>query len=146
MVRMHLFIIDGSTKNPCIGCSGNHSAKVSQFIHNECFYSKNKGHIAKVCGKKARSESKADPHQTHLIKKEERSLQSDKDLHIFQVSKPKPTPLFKVEIFISETPVQMVTGASISLINLNTCNDVKADKNEAKFSINDFFSKCDQIR
>ena len=89
-----VYELDDSKKNPCVCCAGNHSTKVRQFIDKECFYCQNKGHTTKVCRKKTRTEFKMDSQQINLVKKEEQSFQSDEDLHnIFQVSKPKPTPL-----------------------------------------------------
>lgn len=49
---------------------------------------------------------------------------------IFQVSRPKPVP--SLEIDISETLIQMEvdTGASISLLNFSTYNEIKVEENE----------------
>ena len=80
-----------------------------------------------------KTESKTDSHQTKLVTEEESSLQPNEDLcSIFQVSKPKHTPLLKIKIIVNETPVQMKvnTGASISLLNFNTYNALKAEENE----------------
>ena len=51
-------------------------------------------------------------------------------MHDIQVSKPKPVP--SLQININETLIQMEvdTGASNSLLNFSTCNDIKAEENE----------------
>ena len=39
----------------CYRCVGNHAAKSCPFIDKKCFYCPNKGHINKVCRKKAKA-------------------------------------------------------------------------------------------
>lgn len=96
------------------------------------FISRIRNTLKKLSEKRWR-QSKTDSHQTKLVTEEESSLQPNEDLcSIFQVSKPKHTPLLKIKIIVNETPVQMKvnTGASISLLNFNTYNALKAEENE----------------
>ena len=75
--------------------------------------------------KKAKAKLKANPRPTNNVNEEENSLQCDKKFYVFQVTKPKSTPLIKVEIIIDGTLVNMEvdTGAFISLLNLQGCEN-----------------------
>ena len=46
--------------------------QVYNLIDKECFCCKNRGHIAKACQKKAKAESKANPHPTNITMKSEK--------------------------------------------------------------------------
>ena len=45
-------------KSPCFRCGGNHSAQACRFKEMNCFYCKQKGHIADRCPNRNRSQSR----------------------------------------------------------------------------------------
>ena len=45
-------------KSSCFRCGGNHSAQTCRFKELNCFYCKQKGHIAKRCPNRIRSKSR----------------------------------------------------------------------------------------
>ena len=91
----------------------------------ECFYCHNKGHASKVCHKKAKANKVI---VSNVVQTKENSTKVDNDefYGIYSLSMLR-NPLLVVEAKISGADVKMEvdTGASKSIINMETYNTIK---------------------
>ena len=109
----------------CYQCDGNHAAKSCPFIDKECFYCYNKGHTSKVCRKKAKA-IKVKVNNVVQTKENSTEVDDDEFYDIYSLSMSRNPPLV-VEAKINGTDVKMEvdTGASKSIINMETYNTTK---------------------
>ena len=109
----------------CYRCDGNHAAKSCLFIDKGCFYSHNKGHTSKVCPKKAKT-NKVKVNNVVHTKENSTEVDDDEFYDIYSLSMLRNPPLV-VEAQINGTDINMEvdTGASRSIINMETYNAVK---------------------
>ena len=109
----------------CYRCDGNYAAKSCGFINKECFYCHNKGHTRKVCHKKAKANKVI---VSNVVQTKENSIKVDDDefYDIYSLSMLR-NPLLVVEAKINGADVKMEvnTGASRSIINMETYNTIK---------------------
>ena len=110
-------------EQPCYRCKGSHRPKVCPFINKECYFCKAKGHVEKVCRKKARA-NKNNAYTSNVVVETE---ESEEDLFSIYHLSHKPTPPIKLNIVINNctVPIEVDTGASISLLNWTTFEKVK---------------------
>ena len=109
----------------CYQCDGNHAAKSCPFIDKECFYCYNKGHTSKVCRKRAKA-IKVKVNNVVQTKENSTEVDDDEFYDIYSLSMSRNPPLV-VEAKINGTDVKMEvdTGASKSIINMETYNTTK---------------------
>ena len=120
-----------SQNSKCFRCSGQHNPKVCPFIDKECFFCKNKGHTSKVCRKKAKSNLPTQQF-SNVISETTDEGQSDEDFFtIYQLDHKKSTQPIVITFSIENQniPVEIDTGASISLINWETFKKINCKSN-----------------
>ena len=118
----------------CYQCDRNHAAKSCPFINKECFYCHNKGHTSKVCCKMAKANKVK---VINVVQSKENSTEADDDefFDIYSLSMARNLPLV-VEAKMNGTDIKMEvnTGASTSIINMETYNAIKCKSNSLKFT------------
>ena len=118
----------------CYRCGGPHLDTECQHKDTECKFCKKKGHLARICcSKKAdtnrppqehkKTARRANPQQTHSVVAMD-SLENDTDASaytLFNVSS-SPSKLFVVTVQINgaELPMEVDTGASLTMISKST--------------------------
>ena len=115
----------------CYRCAGQHNPKVCPFIDKECFFCKNKGHTSKVCRKKAKSNLPTQQF-SNVISETTDNDNSDDDLFsIYQLDHKKSSQPIIITIMIENqnVPIEIDTGASISLINWDTFKKINCKSN-----------------
>ena len=109
----------------CHRCDGNHAAKSRCFINKECLCCHNKGYTSKVCRKKAKANKVK---VNNVVQTKENSTKADdgESYDSYSLSMLGNPPLV-VEARISGTDIKMEvdTGASRSIINMETYNAIK---------------------
>ena len=115
----------GKTSKPCFRCGENHAPQTCRFKEEQCRYCKGKGHIMRVCKKKASDATKGNaPTQRsssqrlsvqYLNKQEEQ----DDEFQIFKIGQTAPEPSIIIPLEINGVPVPMEldTGASLTVIS-----------------------------
>ena len=114
----------------CYRCAGQHNPKVCPFIDKECFFCKNKGHTSKVCRRKAKSNLPTQ--QFSVISETTDNDNSDNDLFsVYQLDHKKSSQPIIITIMIENqnVPIEIDTGASISLINWDTFKKINCKSN-----------------
>ena len=100
----------------------------------ECFYCHNKGHTSKVCCKMAKANKVK---VNNVVQSKENSTEADDDefFDIYSLSMARNLPLV-VEAKMNGTDIKMEvnTGASTSIINMETYNAIKCKSNSLKFT------------
>ena len=101
------------------------TVKSCPFINKECFYCHNKGHTSKVCHKKAKT-NKVKVNNVVQTKENSTEVDDDEFYDIYSLSMSR-NPLLVVEAKINGTDVKVEvnTGASKSIINMETYNTIK---------------------
>ena len=119
-----------SQNSKCFRCSCQHNLKVCPFIDKECFFCKNKGHTSKVCRKKAKSNLPTQQF-SNVISETTDEGQSDEDfLTFYQLNHKSTRPIvITISIENQNIPVEIDTGASISLINWDMFNKINGKSN-----------------
>lgn len=120
--QMNAFKMSQKDNLSCYRCTGKHYPKVCPFINKECFFCKSKGHTEKVCRKKLKSQ-RQHTHPSNIVRESNESDENNEiDLLTIYHLNHKPTPPIIVEIEINNVvvPIEVDTGASTSLLNLET--------------------------
>ena len=115
----------------CYKCAGQHNPNVCPLIDKECFFCKNKGHTSKVCRKKAKLNLPTQQF-SNVISKTTDNDNSDDDLFsVYQLDhKTSRQPIIiTVMIENQNVPIEIDTGASISLINWDTFKKINCKSN-----------------
>ena len=115
----------------CYRCAGQHNPKVCPFIDKECFFCKNKGHTSKVCRKKAKSNLTTQQF-SYVISETTDNDNSDDDLFsIYQLDRKMSSQPIIITIMIENqnVPIEIDTGASISLIKWDTFKKINCKSN-----------------
>ena len=125
--------ISRSQGTKCFRCDNLHNPKSCPFIDKQCFFRGNKRHTSKVCRKKARS------NQHHVVKLSSNAVietipdenSVDDVFTIYQLRNSNPSTLITVFITIAnhKLPIEVDTGASISLLNWNTFQKLNCKSN-----------------
>ena len=125
--------ISRSQGTKCFRCDNLHNPKSCPFIDKQCFFCGNKGHASKVWRKKARS------NQNHVVKQSSNVVietipnenSEDDVFSIYQLRNSNPSTPITVFITIAnhKLPIEVDTGASISLLNWNTFQKLNCKSN-----------------
>lgn len=109
----------GNKERDCYRCGGKHHPSRCTFLDYECHYCKKKGHLAKVCRKKARKE-KGQPEQANVVVDED-SADHGEEYPMFHISSGSSKPLHvTVTVNGKQLTMEVDTGASVSIINQET--------------------------
>ena len=115
-----------SQNSKCFRCFGQHNPKVCPFTNKECFFCKNKGHTSKVCRKKAKSNLPTQQFSNVISETTDEGQSNEDFFTIYQLDHKKSTQPIVITISIENQniPVEIDTGASISLINWEMFNKI----------------------
>ena len=104
-------------------CDRNHIVKSCPSINKEYFYCHNKGHTRKFCCKEAKANNKVKVDNFVQMKGNSTKVDDDDKFYIFNLSTSRHL-LLVVEANINGTYIEMEvdTGASRSIINMETCH------------------------
>ena len=113
-------------QKPCFRCSGSHAPQVCRFKDERCRYCQFKGHIEKVCRKKAASTPTGRDPPTHshgkksvkMVEIENDGTEQD-EFKLFKVDQVAPEPSILIPLFIngSKMSMELDTGASVSVMS-----------------------------
>ena len=105
-----------ASNQECHRCGGRHDPARCNYKQYECHYCKKKGHLAKVCRKKAKDQDK--PEQAHVI---ETTTEDEREYTMFHVSTVSSKP-FQAMVKVNGIPVTMEIdmGASVWIISEET--------------------------
>ena len=115
----------------CFQCDNPHNLKLCPFIGKEFFFCKNNGHTSKVCRKKAKFLLPI-KHSSNVVSETTLVESSEDDLFsIYQLLTSNITPPMTVFITIAghKLPIEIDTGASISLLNWETFQKINCESN-----------------
>ena len=112
--------------NDCFRCGGKHNPNSCRFKEAECFYCKKKGHMMRVCRKKAKSNTTSvrkmmGEYATNNVEEEESNeVENNEVFNLYHLGV-KRIPPITVEMEINGSHVQMEvdTGASLSVMSEN---------------------------
>ena len=109
----------GQNGQSCYRCGGKHDPSQCSFREYECHYCKKKGHLAKVCRKKAASTNNQE--QANVVIGETQT-----EYTMFHISCGSSKPL-QTTITVNGNPLTMEvdTGASVSIINRTTFDRIR---------------------
>ena len=109
----------GNKERECYRCGGNHQPSRCTFLDYECHYWKKKGHLMKMCRKKARKE-KDQPEQANVVVEDDSACQGE-EYPMFHISSGSSKPLYAtVTVNGKQLTMEVDTGASASIINQET--------------------------
>ena len=111
-----------NSTSKCYRCDGQHSAKVCPFIEKQYFYCKNKGHTLKVCRNKVKDDSLKRLTKENNDHEEDDAIYS---MYYFSSQKPRPPIIIKISVAGCVIPIEVDTGASTNIINLETFEDIR---------------------
>ena len=124
----------------CYRCGGPHLATHCRHKNTECRYCKKRGHLAKVCRSKARSESagttstrEENPPKQNLYVEEttdaEPVTNTEYDMHVVEEAHSAP---YLLDLLLNDVPVTMEldTGAAVSVINESTFDNPSREQAE----------------
>lgn len=110
-------------RKPCFRCGGDHIPQKCPFKHEDCQSCNSKGHIAKVCKKKAPA---SHPEQ-NCRKQPVRYLElddpapnnHDDEFKLFQISEEKSEPSIMIPVKVNgeECSMELDTGATVSIMS-----------------------------
>ena len=110
-------------RKPCFRCGGDHIPQKCRFKHENCRNCNSKGHIAKVCKKKApasRPEQNWRKQPVRYLELDDPAPNNhDDEFKLFQVSEEKPEPsiIIPVKVNGEECSMELDTGASVSIMS-----------------------------
>ena len=127
-----------SQQSPCYRCGGNHHQSFCRFRDAVCRSCGKKGHISRVCKSKSHFHraKPVKPQQNYIQEKEttpsvpgtNNSSVSNEDIyHLFTVRNKSNPIKVKLKINNSRVPMEVDTGASISLINETTYSQIASN-------------------
>ena len=113
-----------SHQKPCYRCGGAHLPATCKCKDWDCLICKKKGHIAKVCRHKKPCQ-KPYP-KSHFVSEKERTTQ-DRSYDMFNTIDSSTEPII-VSVSLNQVPrnMELDTGASLSVINKDTYNQINA--------------------
>ena len=110
-------------RKPCFHCGKDHIPQKCPFKHEDCRSCNSKGHIAKVCKKKAPTSR---PKQNwrkqpvrYLELDDSAPNNHDDEFKLFQISEEKPEPsiMIPVKVNSEECSMELDTGATVSIMS-----------------------------
>ena len=109
----------------CYRCDGNHAAKSCPFINKECFIVTTKVNTSKVCRKKAQANKVK---ENNVVQTKENSTEVDDDefydIYSLSISR-NPVLVVEAKIYGTDVKMEVNTGPSKSIINMETYNTLK---------------------
>ena len=131
-------------QKPCFRCGGSHAPQVCRFKDEKCCYCQFKGHIEKVCRKKAASTPTGRDPPTHshgkksvkMVEIENDGTEQD-EFKLFKVGQvaPEPSILIPLSINGSKMSMELDTGASVSVMSNEAWRKLKTSTKLQKFSL-----------
>ena len=127
----------GDTLDDCYRCGGRHHASQCPFKNEECFSCHNKGHTARKCRKKTRSNQK--PRQQNYEHQDrnnciivEEVSDDENILCLYKVSSQSSTKPVHVQLAINGTPTGMEidTGASLTIVSEKVFDLIKSGNHQ----------------
>ncbi|ETW98899.1 MAG: hypothetical protein ETSY2_42010 [Candidatus Entotheonella gemina] len=110
------------TRRDCHRCGGKHQPSRCAFKEYECHFCKKKGHLAKVCRKKAATKTE----QANVIVKDDNQEEPEEYTHMWHVSTGSSKPL---QVTLNANGNRLVmeidTGASVSVVSEETFNTIR---------------------
>lgn len=110
-------------RKPCFRCGGDHIPQKCRFKHEDCRNCNSKGHIAKVCKKKAPAsrpeQNWRKPPVRYLELDDPAPNNHDDEFKVFQITEEKPEPSFMIPVKVNgeECSMELDTGASVSIMS-----------------------------
>ena len=113
----------------CHRCGGKHLAPHCNFKDYECHFCKKKGHLAKVCRKKAAAKERAKTEQANMVTTEDKTGDVEDNQQyspMFHVTSGSSKP-FLVDVVVNGKPLTMEldTGASVSIASEETFDQIR---------------------
>ena len=110
-------------RKPCFRCGGDHIPQKCPFKHKDCRNCNSKGHIAKVCKKKApasRPEQNWRKRPVRYLELDDLAPNNhDDEYKLFQISEEKPEPSIMIPAKVNgkECSMELDTGATVSIMS-----------------------------
>lgn len=108
----------------CYRCGGRHQPSVCPCRDYDCRYCRKRGHIAKMCRKKARD--KQEQEQTHVVTESEQASGPSEEYSMYHVGTGSNNP-FHATIIVNGRPLTMEvdTGAAVSIVSETTFSSLQ---------------------
>lgn len=110
-------------RKPCFRCGGDHIPQKCRFKHEDCRNCNSKGHIVKVCKKKApasRPEQNWRKQPVRYLEIDDPAPNNhDDEFKLFQISEEKPEPSIMIPVKVNgeECSMELDTGASVLIMS-----------------------------
>ena len=117
-------------KRPCFRCGVDHIPQKCRFKDEFCWNCKSKGHITKVCKKKAPAPTGGHVHGSHseqnwrrqsvrYMETSDHQKDPEDDFKLFQISQEKPEPSITIPVKVNgeDCSMELDTGASVSIMS-----------------------------
>ena len=116
----------------CHRCGGKHHPAQCNFKGYDCHYCKKKGHLAKMCWKKAKeAKDKDEPEHAHVVNETPTEEKGEYGMFNMNTGSSKP---FQAVVKVNGTPITMEidTGASASIVSEETFTSLQSGQSKLK--------------